>query len=181
MLSSWLSRTPRFQTAAAGWMILAPLVTVCSMLTSLFRRERLSNQARSVLFSLTLSRRDAHQLLMSVIQSRSRPRTSSTPSSGMLAYACLSSANRWWLMLWRPKTDATLSCMWWIPRVLDDCPVAHCSLHGEFLNFFHRRQTKTTNNKQNTQKIKKQKQYKYWFKKQKTAVHIKKKALQTNR
>jgi len=27
-------------------------------------------------------------------------------------------------------------CMWWIPRVLDNCPVAHCSLHVEFLNSF---------------------------------------------
>jgi len=26
-------------------------------------------------------------------------------------------------------------CMWWIPRVLDNCPVA-CRRHSEFLNFF---------------------------------------------
>jgi len=83
-------------------------ITVCSMLTGLFRWERLPNQASSVLFSLSWSRREAHQLLMSAVQSRSLPRTLSTPSSDMLAYACLSTANRWWLMLWRPKTDATL-------------------------------------------------------------------------
>lgn len=62
-------------------------------------RERLPNQASSVSFSLSWSRRGGHQLLMLVVQSSSRPCTSSTLSSGVLAYACLSSANILCLML----------------------------------------------------------------------------------
>jgi len=71
-----------------------------------------------------------------VVQSRSRPLTSSAPSSGVMAYAYLSSANKWWLMLRRPKTDATLSVyVMNSTGPIVNCPVAHCSLHGEFLNF----------------------------------------------
>jgi len=82
MLISWSSRTPRSRTTDKGLMTLAPSFTVCSMLANCMRRERLPNHASSVLSSLSCSRRDAHQLLMSVMQSYRRTGASSTPCSG---------------------------------------------------------------------------------------------------
>jgi len=105
----WVERRDLGPLVTVWWLALALTVTSCSMLVSWTRRECLPNHASSYLLSLSCSRRDALQLLMLVMQSYRRLRTSSTLCSGALAYAGLSSAKRWCLMLCRSKTSDTSS------------------------------------------------------------------------